>query len=406
MNFEPQKFFIGLVDFFSVILPGALLVYLYKEGIMFPLKQETAVHFDGSEAWMVFFFASYLSGHLVFLLGSKIDILYDMIKDCTYFGQIEKRLAKGKHLSLRFFRKLAENKILFGKNPDGALMQAIRIKSRAWGTLSAENAVNAFQWCKVRLSKENPEGLAEVRRFEANSKFFRSFIVVLAVLAVIFVSQFRFVLLAICLGLMLLAFWRYADQRFKATQKAYWLVIDLESMKEQSNKDYPARSDGLTHAGGVVFRKQGETIEYMLVQASKNRNELVLPKGHIEPGENTRETAVREVKEESGNWARVIEWIDDKPLGKDPDAPFVRFFLMELEEEEEKWNTENRQREWIREWSSLKEQTEINKEKTKIYPETIELLNKAYELRKQICEKKQGQRSALKNRRKRPWRKD
>ncbi len=27
MNFEPQKFFIGLMDFFSILLPGALLTY-------------------------------------------------------------------------------------------------------------------------------------------------------------------------------------------------------------------------------------------------------------------------------------------------------------------------------------------------------------------------------------------
>ena len=31
MNFEPQKFFIGLVDFFSIFMPGALLTYLVKD---------------------------------------------------------------------------------------------------------------------------------------------------------------------------------------------------------------------------------------------------------------------------------------------------------------------------------------------------------------------------------------
>lgn len=28
MNFEPQNFFIGLMDFFSILLPGALLTFL------------------------------------------------------------------------------------------------------------------------------------------------------------------------------------------------------------------------------------------------------------------------------------------------------------------------------------------------------------------------------------------
>jgi len=31
MNFEPQKFFIGLMDFFSILLPGALLTYLLMD---------------------------------------------------------------------------------------------------------------------------------------------------------------------------------------------------------------------------------------------------------------------------------------------------------------------------------------------------------------------------------------
>jgi hypothetical protein len=28
MNFDPQKLFIGLMDFFSILLPGALLTWL------------------------------------------------------------------------------------------------------------------------------------------------------------------------------------------------------------------------------------------------------------------------------------------------------------------------------------------------------------------------------------------
>jgi hypothetical protein len=31
MNIEPQKFFIGMIDSFSVLLPGALLIYVIKE---------------------------------------------------------------------------------------------------------------------------------------------------------------------------------------------------------------------------------------------------------------------------------------------------------------------------------------------------------------------------------------
>jgi hypothetical protein len=33
MNFEPQKFYIGVIDFFSIILPGALLTYMIKDSV-------------------------------------------------------------------------------------------------------------------------------------------------------------------------------------------------------------------------------------------------------------------------------------------------------------------------------------------------------------------------------------
>lgn len=52
-------------------------------------------------------------------------------------------------------------------------------------------------------------------------------------------------------------------------------------------------------AGGVIFRHNdhGE-IDILLIQDAKDR--WTIPKGHIEPGETARETAVREIGEEAG----------------------------------------------------------------------------------------------------------
>lgn len=66
-------------------------------------------------------------------------------------------------------------------------------------------------------------------------------------------------------------------------------------------KRKPAIQDILreTTAGGVVFRrsKQGE-IEILLTQDAKDR--WTIAKGHIEPGETPRQTAEREIQEETG----------------------------------------------------------------------------------------------------------
>jgi len=351
MNFEPQKFFVGLVDFFSIFLPGATLAYVIRDWVYATfLGPNMHPPVDRVEAGLVFLFGSYLLGHLVFLLSAVLDEwIYDPLRALTDWGQITKRLANDKDLSAHWQRQLATSDLLFGRNADEAVMQAQRMKARALHAVDGENAINAFQWCKARLTKDLPEGLLAVQRFEADSKFFRSFFVVLGVLSAIYALRQQEPAARLCFIVMLPALWRYVDQRFKATQQAYWFVLTLDAEKA---KPAPVlRDDGLSHAGGVIYRKikdtKSEAIQFLLVGASKNREEKVLPKGHIEPGEDPRVTAVREVREETGHWAKVKGWLDDGRLGESADAAFVRWFLLKSCEEQKVWPPEARQRHWI-----------------------------------------------------------
>ena len=63
-------------------------------------------------------------------------------------------------------------------------------------------------------------------------------------------------------------------------------------------------------AGGVIFRRtpDGKDVEILLIQDAKNR--WTIPKGHIEEGESARQTAEREVKEETGlKQVKVLNWL-------------------------------------------------------------------------------------------------
>jgi 8-oxo-dGTP pyrophosphatase MutT (NUDIX family) len=68
------------------------------------------------------------------------------------------------------------------------------------------------------------------------------------------------------------------------------------------------------------------------VRAKGKPQEWVLPKGHIEPGESMQETAVREVREESGVWARVECPLRDDSFTVKKELVKVRFYLMEAAE--------------------------------------------------------------------------
>jgi len=63
-------------------------------------------------------------------------------------------------------------------------------------------------------------------------------------------------------------------------------------------------------AGGLLVRRMRGRLFIAAVRVKGGRV-LALPKGHIEPGESGAETAVREVREETGVEGRLVEKLDD-----------------------------------------------------------------------------------------------
>lgn len=87
----------------------------------------------------------------------------------------------------------------------------------------------------------------------------------------------------------------------------------LRWLKEQVTPTALSRRDNIrtvreVSAGGVMYRKHGDSIQIALIHV---RNRWGLPKGHVEEGERVEETALREVREETGLEGRVVKKLGD-----------------------------------------------------------------------------------------------
>jgi len=98
----------------------------------------------------------------------------------------------------------------------------------------------------------------------------------------------------------------------------------------------PAAIINKVSSGGVIFRQDNNAAEVALV-AVRDRSVWCLPKGIIDKGEKPEETAVREVREETGLSGKILAKVGDTSYWyyiKEENArcrKTVHFYLMEYQ---------------------------------------------------------------------------
>lgn len=250
MQFEASKYFIGLMDFFTILLPGTILVYRYQPWLsdwsgIEPLPGEAGV--------ALFLIASWILGHFIFAISSKVldDWFYDPIRgiraeplpveaaNSNTTNPTDANQPSTPHSLCIQLSKLWSWLILklncafFGENQNvlAELVRRLRdlyVAKQSNGKQQVD-PINAFEWSKFRLASIAPAARAEVERLEADSKFFRSLTLLVAFDAIVqalSASATRAVASAVLAGL---ATWRFTGRRFKATQTAYQALIAHET---------------------------------------------------------------------------------------------------------------------------------------------------------------------------------
>lgn len=202
MDYKPGDFLVGIIDFFAILLPGALLAFAAKDlalthvfGPILPVIKGEA------QGWATFIFASYLLGHFTFLISSFLDELV--------YNSYRKRF--------------------LCKNDDRAFKRAKEIKEKHLNDNDAE-IINPFKWAKANIQLLYPAATVEIHRLEADSKFFRSLIVVLLLTCPILIYKQAWIQFVACWVLITLSFVLYADQRCKSTELAYTYLIAIEKV--------------------------------------------------------------------------------------------------------------------------------------------------------------------------------
>ncbi len=218
---KPSDAYIGVVDLFAIILPGAILT-AFLAGATPILDDLAAVdtlpELTGTIGWVAFFFAAYTIGHFVFMVASQLDVIYEVYRK----------------------RRLADKE-------GNAYQTTSALQKEYLGGLGAGKPMETFSWALAMLDLNKPEVMSSVKRFVADSKFFRSFVVVLFVLGVGFLLKGLWLYGVLCILLMLPAFARYAERRYKSNEWAYRYVITLLASGKTEN-------DSMKHAQYAILK--------------------------------------------------------------------------------------------------------------------------------------------------------
>ena len=195
---KPTELYVGVLDVFAILLPGAIATAILAPRVG-PFLLGTLVAIPATEPgeWAAFLVVSYFVGHLIFLFGAYIDRLYDIFR---------KRL-----------------------NPYGnesAFQCATRIRD-IFVDETERSALNTFQWARSVLIAKHPGAAEDVHRLEADSKFFRSLLIICALSSIVFFSSGKSVEGAVALVLVVPCFARYYERRLKSTTQAYIHVVTI-----------------------------------------------------------------------------------------------------------------------------------------------------------------------------------
>lgn len=213
---KPGDFLLGVLDFFAILLPGSLMSWLLAQylpdgALVRALSLGSSSPPDAVVTATALLLSSYLFGHLVFMVGSKLDPLYNSWR--------VRNKPKSADKTFEAARKLRNS-----VNPE---------------LVDAE--FTPLKWAKVYVQLKAAGARPEIDRLEADSKFFRSLVVVSAAFTAHFMLREQspaMGLATIVVGI--LSFLRFVERRWQMTELTYATAVIAHAVGVKPDADEKA----------------------------------------------------------------------------------------------------------------------------------------------------------------------
>ena len=224
---KPSDFFVGVVDFFAILLPGAAFVYLFRPF----LTDDVPIDWlptTSTQSWVLFLVLAYIVGHLLHALGS--GLLDHRVYHDIYLPRKRPFHARA--------AELANDALAKDEHAMKTLLARVRLETKANST-----GTNYYDWCLSDIRVTRPAGAAEVDRLQADSKFFRSMVFVFLAAALVSFGatlvSFRPALAIFSVSafaLTIFAIWRFCELRWTATKRVYEQYLLNSEHRSESQK--------------------------------------------------------------------------------------------------------------------------------------------------------------------------
>ncbi len=176
MAYKPSDFFLGVIDFFGILIPGAVLVYLHSSLLLGLLERIGApqVPSDPVSLWIIFLIVAYILGQILLGLGvplNRLQEIYSPESMDSYYEEVKRDIPlppepdrpEPKTGVEKFMNKTRQFVSLFAKQTSG-------------GPPNNRAAAYYRAYSFVRL--RSAEATAEIDRQAAEYKLFRGLVLV------------------------------------------------------------------------------------------------------------------------------------------------------------------------------------------------------------------------------------